>query len=444
MALVLSAVGAFLYLRFDHELSASLDRELRSRAGSVSALVRAPDIGAGRSELGPLAWRGERFAQILASDGRVLDATPGLRGAPLLRPAELARARSRTLAVEHPDRLESDETVRLLATPVTARGRRLVIVVGASLEDSHEALGSLLALLLVGGPVALLLASLAGYGVAAAALRPVEAMRRRAAEIGEADRGERLPVPATRDEVAWLGETLNAMLARLEAAFARERAFVSDASHELRTPLAILKAELELALRDGRSRGQLVEAIRSAGEETERLTRLAEDLLVIARSVDGRLPVRLAPVAVDALLESLRERFSGRLRGSGRELELEPGSLSLVADRPRLEQALANMVDNALRYGEGPLRIAAEARDRQVELHVRDAGPGFPCAFLPEAFERFTRADAARSGAGAGLGLAIVRAIARAHRGEAHAANRESGADVWIELPADAQPGALP
>jgi signal transduction histidine kinase len=126
--------------------------------------------------------------------------------------------------------------------------------------------------------VALLLASLAGYGVAAAALGPVEAIRR-AAEIGDADAGQRLPVAAAHDGIACLGETLNAMLDRLEAGFDRERTFVSDASHELRTPLAILKTELELALRAGRSPAELVDALRSAAEETDRLSQLAEDCL---------------------------------------------------------------------------------------------------------------------------------------------------------------------
>jgi two-component system, OmpR family, sensor kinase len=145
-----------------------------------------------------------------------------------------------------------------------------VTVVGASLEDRASALRKLGTLLLIGGPAALLLASLAGYGVAAAALRPVESMRRRAAEISAGGRGARLPVPSARDEVTRLGETLNAMLARLEAGFEREQAFVADASHELRTPLAILKTEIELALRRARTVDELEAALRSAGEESDR------------------------------------------------------------------------------------------------------------------------------------------------------------------------------
>jgi two-component system OmpR family sensor kinase len=166
--------------------------------------------------------------------------------------------------------------------PVRARGRRLVAVVGTSTEGRTESQADLAQLLLVGGPVALLLASLAAYGVAAAALRPVEAMRARAAEVSTAAPDQRLPVPPTHDEIARLGVTLNAMLGRLGEALAHERRFVADASHELRTPLAILKAELDLALSQERSPAELRAALSSASEETDRLTQLAEDLLTIA------------------------------------------------------------------------------------------------------------------------------------------------------------------
>ncbi|HKP88595.1 MAG TPA: HAMP domain-containing sensor histidine kinase, partial [Thermoleophilaceae bacterium] len=290
-----------------------------------------------------------------------------------------------------------------------------------------------LALLLAGGgAAALLLASLAGYAVAAGALRPVEAMRRRAEAVGPGD-GGRLPVPRSNDEIARLGSTLNEMLDRLEAAFERERSFAADASHELRTPLGILRAELELALRQGRSPDELRAALESAAEETDRLIRLAEDLLVLARLDEGRLPLRPSRVDAGELLESVAERFDGR--GEHVRVATAPGGLALRGDRARLEQALGNMVDNALRHGSGEVGLAAAASNGRLELHVTDSGPGFDAAMAERAFERFTTADPARGG-GAGLGLAIVAAIAQSHGGAARAANREGGgADVWIELP---------
>src|SRR5262249_51511614 len=146
---------------------------------------------------------------------------------------------------------------------------------------------------LIAGPVALLLASLAGYLLAGVALRPVEAMRRRAAEISAETPGERLPVPATSDELERLGETLNEMLERLEDALRREREFVADAGHELRTPLALLRTELELALRHAESPDELRAAVRRSAAEVDRLAQLSEDLLLLARTEHGELPLNV-------------------------------------------------------------------------------------------------------------------------------------------------------
>jgi heavy metal sensor kinase len=438
MALVLAATGVFVYFRLDSTLREATDDSLRSRGADVSGLVRREGTALDVSG-GGLVEREENFTQVLDRDGRVLDAAPSSLDRPLLSRGELARAREGSIFVDRPASNEFDDPARLLATPVDSRGERLVVVVGSAVDDRNEALASLATLLLVGGPIALVLASLAGYGLAAAALRPVEAMRRRAAEISATSPGQRLPVPRGRDEIVRLGETLNAMLARLEEALARERRFVSDAGHELRTPLALLKGELELALRQPRSAAELRQALRSAAEETDRLAQLAEDLLLIARSEDGRLPIRASPTSVEEVFSRVIERFERRAADAGRRLDAaSPPGLRVVADPLRLQQALANLVENALRYGDGAVRLFADERDGRVELHVADEGDGFAEAFLPRAFERFSRADAARSRGGTGLGLAIVEAIARAHGGTASAASPPGGgADVWISLPAD-------
>jgi two-component system, OmpR family, sensor kinase len=304
-------------------------------------------------------------------------------------------------------------------------------------ESFDEALDSLAVLLLIGGPVGLLLASLAGYAAAGAALRPVEAMRRRAAAISARRPQERLPVPAANDELRRLGQTLNEMLERIEATLARERRFVDDASHELRTPLALQKAELELALRHGDSTEELRAAVASALEEADRLARLAEDLLILARSEEGGMAIATKSVRATELLAAVARRFGSRASELGRPLVVGEGGLSVAGDRARLEQALIAMVDNALRHGEGEVRLWAVAGEGTVELHVGDRGAGFPAGFAPHALERFSRADAARGRGGSGLGLAIAAAIARAHGGRAAVANDPAGgADVWIEIPA--------
>jgi len=275
MAVVLAATSWFLYARLGTQLTAALDHDLRLRVQDLAALVREPGGSVATLGGGHFIEQGESYAELLDADGRVLDATSPLGTKSLLSAAKLRRARVRTIFANRSSVPGLDEPSRLLAAPIDREGRRLVLVVGATRQDRAETLASLRDELLIAGPIALLLATLAGYGLAGLALRPVESMRRRAAEISAETPGERLPVPRTGDEVERLGETLNEMLARLEAALERERDFVADAGHELRTPLALLRTELELALRHSESPSELREAVRRSSEEVERLARLA-------------------------------------------------------------------------------------------------------------------------------------------------------------------------
>jgi signal transduction histidine kinase len=265
----------------------------------------------------------------------------------------------------------------------------------------------------------------------------MEAMRQAASEISDIVPGARLPLPPAEDEVHRLGVTLNGMLARLEQARDREREFFSDASHELRTPLTILKTEVELALRKENPPEALRAALRIAGAETDRLINLAEDLLLVARSDQGAMELERRAVTASELMQGVERRFRVRARESGRALTVGDGAdVTLDVDVARVEQALSNLVDNALRHGAGAIGIVASANDGHAELHVLDDGPGVPPAFIPHAFERFSRAQSGRTGEGTGLGLAIVAAIAAAHGGRAGVSNRaEGGADVWIALP---------
>jgi two-component system, OmpR family, sensor kinase len=431
MALVLVAVGLFVYSRVGSDLEAALDNSLRSRADDLASLAGGGGLSA--SDQDRLVASDESLAQLIGPGGRVVYSSAGLSSVPVLRKDELARAERGPLFVNREAVAGFDESMRLLARPTDSR----VIVVGSTREDREEALSSLGTVLLTGAPIALLLAALAGYGLATAALRPVGAMRGEAAEISRLGSGRRLTVPPAGDELSRLGGTLNEMLERLEKSAERERGFVASASHELRTPLALLKAELELALREGRSAEELREAVASAAGESDRLVQLAEDLLVLARADEGRLPVRPERLDTAELLWSPARRFESRAAEAGRELRVEPGEgVELHADRLRAEQALANLVDNAFRHGDGPVELAAERSEGAVRLHVRDRGPGFDPALDGHAFERFTRGDRARSRGGTGLGLAIVDAIARSHGGRAGGAPRDGGGlDAWVELP---------
>ena len=397
-ALVLVGAGLFVYVQLRSNLNESIDESLR--AGQ------------------PVADREDGFVRTLG---------PGELGG-VLSPAERRRAARGPVFLEREVR-GIEGTTRVLARP----GRAGTVVVAArSLQDRDETLAGLAGAFAIGGPVAILLASLLGYGLAAGALRPVEEMRRRAAEVSLEGGEERLPLPEARDEIHALGQTLNEMLDRLRDSFVRERQFVADASHELRTPVAVLKAELESALRADDLGPHARESLVAALEECDSLAQLAEDLLVLARTTDGKLPVRTERVDATELLGDVRRRFADRAAERGREIRVEaPDGLVIEADPLRLRQALGNLVDNALRYGAGEVLLAGRRADGGAELEVSDSGPGFG-ALGERAFERFVRGDGARTGAGAGLGLAIVRAVAEAHGGTA---SMRDGSAVCVRLP---------
>jgi signal transduction histidine kinase len=428
MVVLFGGLALLLHTRFAASLDAGLVHGMDIRAADLTTLIRSDD---GRLRPpGRLPASAGTSAQVLAPDGHIVDATPGRGARSLLTPAEIRRAlRGRVV-------ITRGERAKLVARPLSTRPPA-VLVVGASLAERNHTLGTLDDMLFIGGPVLLLLTCAAGYAVAASALAPVERMRARAARISPTARGRRLPVARARDELQRLGLTLNRMLARLEEAMDREQVFVANAGHELRTPLTILKLELEVALEEDQPTEELRRRLRSAAEEVDRLARLAEDLLVIARADQGRLPVEKRPVPVPDLLRSVTDRIAGAAREHGREVRAAAAAgLVVPADADRLEQALTNMVTNALRHGDGAVALTAREVDGHVELHVLDEGPGFAPEFMPVAFERFSREDAARSRGGAGLGLSIVRVIAEAHGGRAEAANRATGgADVWMALP---------
>ena len=433
-AVVLVALGAFVYLRFEATLLEALDEGLRARAEVILTSLQGGII-----PIGDPFEPSEAPLQIIDSNGRVVTSTPGFED-PRPPPAGVGLVEGAHFYDGEFPTDGAPVAVRLVAMPTDEGG---FLVVGTSLEDTTDALASLAGLMLVGGPIAILLASAVGWLVAGAALRPVERLRTEAEAISASEPGRRLAVPPTGDELARLAEGLNRMLARLEEAAERERRFVSDASHELRTPLANLKAELDIALRRARGPEELTRVLHSASEETDRLGRLAEDLLVLARADGGRLPIRREPVDVGGLVSDTIGNFAGRADELGIELvtATEPGTHA-TADPTRLRQAVGNLVDNALIHTPVGGQVAAEVAsdDASAIIIISDTGPGFPPEFVGSAFEPFSRSDAARSRAegGSGLGLAIVRAIAEAHGGSVEARNRpEGGAEVRLRIPVE-------
>jgi signal transduction histidine kinase len=425
-------------------LVTAIDEHLAQRSRPIVVVVADPDDSTVDQEdlRDEVAASPDSFVQVLDPSGAVLASSPGLPSRRLVPESVLARlGTSSRVGFEEFLYGAGGERVRMLAVPVDRPDGRYVVTVGSSLATTEAAEDRVRAGLVGGGVVVVLLASLGAWLLAGAALRPVERLRAAVAAVPPDAPGQALQVPATRDELAALAATMNQLLGRISQALERERRLIADTSHELRSPLTVLRTELELANQPGRSRAELAESVREAAREADRVARLAEDLLFLARTDRGGPnvhPVRqpLRPVLAGAVTGA-----SSRAAAAGIRLELEVDPrLKAAIDADRVRQAADNLLDNALRVAPpgSAVRVQAERRDGQVSLAVSDAGPGFAAGFLPHAFERFARADPARSRehGGAGLGLAIVEAIARGHGGHAAAANRpDGGAVVRLTFP---------
>ena len=428
MALVLLAVGTLTVAHTKESLDEAITESLSYRLDNLRSIAVAaePSLAGGNPDTAQ---------QIIASDGHVLAATPNLAGQTALSPSELDVARREQLVADHSRLGNLEGPVRVAAGP--APGGRLVVA-AQSLADRDAAVADLRNELLTGFPIVLLAAALGAYLLAAAALRPVERMRARAASISATDAHARLPIPPARDEIHHLGTTFNDLLQRLQDALERERQFVSDAGHELRTPLSLLTTELELALRRPRSNPELVAAMRSALDETARLSRLARDLLTVA---DTSTPAQQPTLDLRIQLVAIGERYRHSL---GDQLDIDcPAGQYIHADPADFDRIIGNLIDNAIQHGATPITIHVQHVGADgVEIRVADHGPGFPDGFLPHAFDRFSRADTARTTGGTGLGLAIVDTLTQRNHGAVTAHNRPAGgAEITIRLAAEsAQP----
>jgi signal transduction histidine kinase len=437
MALVLLALGSFVYLRVREDLIAGVDLGLRSRGQILESAVTPPQQEDVVQSEGSLIDSDEAIAQVLAADGSIVDASSAVLDRPLLTPEEIGALSAPSFSTRSV--FELDDPVRILAVPIGSGGLRQVAIVGSTLGDTNDAMADLLGVMVIAGPFALLATVGAGWLLAGAALRPVERMRSQAAAITASDATRRLEVPRTGDGLARLGTTLNSMLDRLQEALERERRFVDDASHELRTPLSAVLAEIDITLARDRSNDELRASLRSARKDVVHLQRLAEDLLVLARSRDGQLPVRRAPVSLSSLIASSVRAVSSNANASNVAIEKEVTDTEVDVDRDRVEQALRNLLDNAIRHtpAGGKVRVVAYRSNGRATFAVSDSGKGFSPDVLPRAFVPFSRGIAeSGDGQGTGLGLAIVKAVAEAHDGTAVAENLDVGARVTMEVDA--------
>ena len=436
MAVLLVGLGTYSYCRVAADLLASVDAGLRSRAQVLANSIARADGSNGVLGEGKLIDPDEAFAQILDDSGGVVDASSAVSGAPLLTAEEIREISRPMFVTRQIDAADPDDPFRLLAVAIDQPVHGVVIV-GATLSDVDEALQRLFQVMVTIGPLVILLTTGAGWLLAGAALGPVEDMRREAAAVSASEPGRRLPVPQTGDELARLAMTLNAMLDRLQEAIERERWFVDSASHELRTPLATLRAEIDLALIRKREAQELEASLRSAQEDVHHLQRLTEDLLVLARSRGGRLPVRRVKTRLAALITKSLQFVDDQAQAGGVRLEVEAPDAEVKVDSDRVQQALRNLLENAIRHTprEGTVRLSAAGLDGIVRLVVADSGPGFPPELLGTWSDRLIRGHSRLPDlSGTGLGLAIVGAVAEAHGGSLSVENLSSGARVTLDV----------
>jgi two-component system OmpR family sensor kinase len=436
-------LGGVLYL---HQLKVGLldatDASVLSRAAPLRAgLGSLPSSDQAASPAVPSnSDVGGLLTRVVRPDGTIAEESPSLAGERLVgERARSALSRGRTVLVTTS---ADDIPYRVLAEPVSRADGMWTLIVAAPLVEMQETVENLRHSLFIAGGLVVLLAAAGAWLLGSAALRAVDRMRRSVEGMTADDLSARVRVPPGRDELAALGNTFNALLDRLAHGLVRQRRFVADAGHELRGPLAVLQMELELADRPQRTREELAAAVRAAAEEVERLARLANDLLFLARSDDGELQVVTSRILVEPLLRQAAavRGLAAAEAGITIEVRSAPG-LWADLDADRIRHALDNLLANALRASTsgGIVVLVARQDAGSVHIGVLDSGPGFAEEFLPRAFERFTRPDRARSddSGGSGLGLAIVQAVAEAHGGRATAANRvDGGAEVEMVLPA--------
>ncbi|MFJ3978966.1 sensor histidine kinase [Streptomyces sp. NPDC090021] len=436
MAAVLAAGGLWLHalLRANLLDNTTGRTELAALRAAAQLDARTPPPG-GRL---PAPENGVDLVLVRDAAGRTVAATGGdpgraaaLDGAP--RPGPGEDARSAVLPPEHPG------GHRRAVVAVAAPGGYTVYAMTV-LGDVDDATRAVAVGLLAGAPPLTGFAAALAWWVTGRALRPVDAIRTELASVTASELDRRVPDPGGADEIARLARAVNATLDRLERSDARQRQFTADASHELRNPLAAVRSRLEVALAAGRPDR---ESVGAALAETERLQRIAADLLLLAR-LDGGPPPRTEPVDLALLAaEDVARRGGARVA-----LRLDARApVPAAGDPARLERALANLVDNALRHARSEVAVRAAEQDGWAVLEVTDDGPGIPDADRDRIFERFVRLDSGRSraGGGTGLGLAIAREIARAHGGDVRAwAAPDGGARLVLRIRQGVGPGGGP
>jgi len=330
---------------------------------------------------------------------------------------------------------------RMLTRALDANGSRFDVVLMLPMDEVHEELRGLAAVLLAVLPISLLLAGGIGYALARRALAPVEWIRQATDEITAEQLGRRLDMPNPNDELGRLAQTINAMIARLQRSFAEIRRFTADASHELRTPISVIRAEVEVAMHESPGAEEFQTLAGSILEECEHLTKLTDQLLTLSREDAGLVPQESQPVDLARLVADATEMMRPLAEAKQQTLTLDARTAAVVTgDADRLREVLYNLLDNAIKYtpSQGRIAVAVTEQSGMIAVAVHDTGIGIDADHLPRVFDRFYRVDNSRSreAGGTGLGLSIVQNIVSAHSGRVEISSTPSeGTTCTVLLP---------
>jgi heavy metal sensor kinase len=440
LAAILFGFSLLLFVVMRQQLLGAVDSGLQEELREITN-----EIGLARQLPEMLAETQRRFLehgvyhfQMADSNGKILFQSRALeRHPPLVAPSENAAS---DLQFDTRD-LPELGPCRVVASAVDGPGGRYVVLAATSLEPFERQMSLLMTVLLASGPIALLSGIGGGYTLARRALSPVDRIVEVANRITATDLHQRVEVLNPNDELGRLAQTFNALIDRLQKAIEEMRRFTADAAHELRTPLAVLRSGIEVALRAPRTDSEYRQALQAAVDETNRLTRLAEQLLFLSRQEAGMMQIDREEMRLDALLKDVAEQFATRADEAGVTLVVEPlAAWTVRGDDVRLSQVFYNVLDNAIKYTPrgGRITVRGRAVDDRVEIEIEDTGSGISPQHTPHVFKRFYRAEPARNGEpdGSGLGLAIAQSAIVAHGGTISIQSRSGdGTVVEISLP---------
>jgi two-component system OmpR family sensor kinase len=451
LGIILSSFSFFLYFTLADSLYKGVDNKIKTMAEIGVSSARNP-LGGGASisdldrimterfGIRPLG----RFIQILDESGRVGGRSTNLSNVQIPLSVQTLQAASRGKTTFETVQVTAKYSLRLVTMPIM-EGERMtgIVQVGSSLEGVEDALDQLLLILLIAVPAALLFASAGGLFLANKVLRPVDEITQIARQIGSGDLSQRIRIKRVNDELGRLAATFNEMIAKLEESFHRVRRFTADASHELKTPLTILRGEVEVALKKKRALAEYQRILNSNLEETNRMSRIVDDLLILSRADMGELTMEREEVELSSLAREVWDDLQILAQEKGVQLQfMGDGFITVAGDPLFLRQLILNLTENGLKYtppgGVVELKVKGDREEGVARICVSDTGVGIAQKDLKRVFDRFYRVDKARSRetGGTGLGLSISQWIAQAHEGQINVKSKVGkGSTFTVTLP---------